>query len=196
MIILGTYLDKSTWGSILNFKLNNCVVSTCSLTDEHTCTMVGWKVHRLTMIQWLNLTKCGLFFKIHVSSAVHTYSSIGVAEKVLKMTSSSIPILIPSQVFFHLGKQIRSIWRVINQLKATVMHSSHCNHRLVCRSIVLDSLRQFSRPFWNVSSTTIQSPELLIQCGFIWKGNNAVCIRKGWIWCIPSFIHVACTTLS
>ena len=33
--------------------------------------------------------------------------------------------------------------------KATVMHSSHCNHRFVCRSIVLvkqDSLCQFSRP--------------------------------------------------
>ena len=68
--------------------------------------------------------------------------------------------------------QIRRIWRVINQFKATVTHSSHCNHIRVCRSIVLvkqDSLHQFSRPFWNVSSTTFQSPELLIQCGFIWK---------------------------
>ena len=30
---------------------------------------------------------------------------------------------------------------------------------------------KFSRPFWNVSSTTFQSSELLIQCGFIWKGT-------------------------
>ena len=54
------------------------------------------------------------------------------------------PILLCSQVFFHVGEQkivkwchIRRIWRVINQFKATVMHSSHCNHRLVYRSIVL-----------------------------------------------------------
>ena len=32
-----------------------------------------------------------------------------------------------------------------------------------------DSLRQFSIHSQNVSSTTFQSPELLIQCGFIWK---------------------------
>ena len=80
---------------------------------------------------------------------------------------------------FHVGEhkivrwcQIGRMWRVINQFKATVMHNSHCNHRLVCRSIVLvkrDSLRQFSKPFWNASSTTLQSPELLTQCGFIWK---------------------------
>ena len=65
--------------------------------------------------------------------------------------------------------QIR-IRRVINQFKATITPSSHCNHRLVCRSIVLvkqDSLRQFTRPFWNFASTTFQSPELLIQCGCI-----------------------------
>ena len=43
------------------------------------------------------------------------------------------------------------------------MHSSHCNQTCV-------SIRQFSRPFWNVSSTTFQSPELLwYQCAFIWK---------------------------
>ena len=41
---------------------------------------VGWKkVHRLTMMQWSNLNKCGLFFSI-VSPAVHTRtSSTGVA---------------------------------------------------------------------------------------------------------------------
>ena len=44
-----------------------------------------------------------------------------------------------NSIFFSL-----SIWRVINQFKATVTHNSHCNHRFVCRSIVLvkqDSLR-------------------------------------------------------
>ena len=57
--------------------------------------------------------------------------------------------------------QIRIIWRVINQFKATVTRSSHCNHRFVCRSIVLveqDSFRQFSRPSQMSLSTTFQSP--------------------------------------
>ena len=61
------------------------------------------------------------------------------------MTSCIIgAILLPSCVFFHIGEQkisrwcqIRRIWRVINQFKATVMHSSYFNHRLVCRSIIL-----------------------------------------------------------
>ena len=68
------------------------------------------------------------------------------------MTSSSVRYCFPAKCFvFMLGEQeiirwcqIRKIWRVINQFKATVMHSSHCNHRLVHRSIVLvkqDSLR-------------------------------------------------------
>ena len=42
----------------------------------------------------------------------------------------------------------QGIWRVINQFKATVTHSSHCSHRFVCRSIVpvkQDSLRQFPK---------------------------------------------------
>ena len=34
-------------------------------------TRVGWKVHRLTMMQWSNLTKCGLYVNI-VSPVVHT----------------------------------------------------------------------------------------------------------------------------
>ena len=53
------------------------------------------------------------------------------------MTSSDL-ILLPSKVSFHfLGTEnsnmvpkFRRIWRVINQFKATVMHTSHCNHRL------------------------------------------------------------------
>ena len=51
----------------------------------------------------------------------------------------------PGQWFsFHVGEQkivqwcqIRGIWRVINQFKATDTQSWHCNHRCVCRSIVL-----------------------------------------------------------
>ena len=93
------------------------------------------------------------------------------------------PILLPIQVFFHVEEQkiwcqIRIIWRVINQLKATATHSSHCNHRLVCQSIVL--VKQDSYPFVSFPSrsrnicstsrpTAFQSPELLIQYGFIRK---------------------------
>ena len=82
-----------------------------------------------------------------------------ILKKVLNCRYDLIigPILLPIQEIFHVGEQkivrwcqIRKIWRVINQFKATVTHSSHCNHILVCRSIVLvkqDSLRQFSRLF-------------------------------------------------
>ena len=148
-------------------------------------------------MQLLNLTKCGLFFNI-VSPVVHTLlplvlqrldscgtcieAVILILEKFLNCRHDLIIslILLPCQVFFHdVGEQktvrwcqVRRIWRVINQFKATVMHSSHCNLRLVCRSIVMvkqDSFHQFSRLFWNVSSTTFQSPQLLMQCAFIWK---------------------------
>ena len=38
-------------------------------------TRMGWKVHRLTMMQWSNLTDCGLIFNI-VSPEVHTLPSV------------------------------------------------------------------------------------------------------------------------
>ena len=144
---------------------------------------IGW-----LWLQWSNLTKCGLFFII-VFSAVHTLLPsvlqrldsrcmkvlILILKKVLNCRYDLIIdlILLPSQVFFSCWGnrkivrwcQIRRIWRVINQFKPTVKHNSHCNHRFVCRSIVLVkqvSFHQFSRPFWNVSATTFQSPELLI----------------------------------
>ena len=163
-------------------------------------TRVGWKVQRLTMMNWSNLTICGLFFNI-VSPAVHTVlpsvlqrldlcgieALILILEKVnCKYDLIIGPILLPSQVFWLL---FFSFWGTensqmvpnqenmggggaINQFKATVTHSSHCHHRLACRSIVLvkqDSPCHFSRTVWYVSSATFQSPELLIQCGFFWK---------------------------
>ena len=74
--------------------------------------------------------------------------------RYMYMTSSPVRYCFPAKCCFFINIreqkivrwcQIRKIWRVINQFKATVMHSSHCNHRLVCMSIVLvkqDSLRQ------------------------------------------------------
>ena len=85
------------------------------------------------------------------------------------------PILLPSQVVFYVGEQkivrwcqIRRIWRVINQLQATVVHSSHCNHRALSwwKRIPFVS---FSGHLRNVSSSSFQSPELIIQCGFVYK---------------------------
>ena len=97
------------------------------------------------------------------------------------MTSQSVWYCFPATYF--------SCWRTENSEMVPnqentegdqpVQSHSHAQHPLqpqTCvqkaRSIVLvkqDSLRQFPRPIWNVSSTTFQSPELLIQCGFIWK---------------------------
>ena len=136
-------------------------------------------------MQWWNLTKCGLFFNI-VFPAVHTLHPsvlqlLGFPWKELSSWSSKSPQL---QIWPHHRSdtascwgtenrwcQIRRIWRVINQFKATVMHSSHCNHRLVCRSIVLvkrDSLRQFSRLFTKCLYCYF-SKSWIIQCGFILK---------------------------
>ena len=102
-------------------------------------------------------------------------------KKILNCRYDSIisPILLPRRVFFHVEEQkivrwcqMRIIWRVINQFKATVMHSSHCNHSHLCAGALSWWNRtpfiSFPCYFRNVSSTTIQSPELLIQCGFIW----------------------------
>ena len=181
--VRNTYQVESTW---LNFLLI-------------PCTRVGWKVHRLTMMQWSNMTKCGLFFYI-ISPAIHT-----LFQWVLQLLDSCgiealIPILKKSpqlQIWPHHRSNtayqptVFSCWGtdnsqmvlnqeneyggLINQFKATVMHSSHCNHRLVCRSIVhmfwwnKTPFISFPGCSWIVSNTTSQSPELLIQCGFISK---------------------------
>ena len=116
-------------------------------------TRVGWKVHMLSMKEWSNLIKCDLLFQHSLPWGPHT-SSIGVAvlgfpwyrsshpdpKKESSTSDTTSSILCPSQVLFHVGEQkivrwcqIRRIWKVINEFKATVTHSSHCNHRLVCR---------------------------------------------------------------
>ena len=103
------------------------------------------------------------------------------------MTSLSVQYCFPAKCFcFHVGEQkivrwcqIRVIWRVIKQFKGVQSHS-HAQQPLqlqtcvLCRNVVLVKqavlLRQFSRPSPKcLYSTTFQTPELLIQCGFIWK---------------------------
>ena len=101
-----------------------------------------------------NIVSPALGFPWYISSHPDPPKESSTAD----MTSSLIRYCFPvTQVLFHVGErkivrwcQIRKIWRVINQFKATVTHNSHWNHRLVCRSIVLvtrDSLRQFSGRF-------------------------------------------------
>ena len=115
------------------------------------------------------------------------------AQKVLNFRCDLIicPILLPSSVFFHDGEQkivrwcqIRRTWREINHFKATVMHSSHCDHRLVCRGIVLvkqDSLSQFSRPFTKSFYYYFSKSWITYPAWVYLEGNNALSIRKGWI---------------
>ena len=181
----------------------NWIVVWCSATKLHE-SIWGWAKKFIgRLVQGSNLTKCGLFFSI-VSPAFHVLppsmlqrlascsieALILILKKFLNCRYDLIVlILLLSQVllFFSCWRtenrwcQIRRVWRVI---KATVMHNSHCNHRLVCRIIVLlkqDSLGQFSRPFWNVSSSTtctFQSLELRIQYGFIWKETMQLVSEK------------------
>ena len=67
---------------------------------------------------------------------------------------------------------------------ATVMLSSHCDHRLACRSIVLvkqDSLHQFSRPLTKCVKHYFSKSWITYPVWVYLEGNNAVSIRKGWI---------------
>ena len=95
------------------------------------------------------------------------------------MTSSSVRYCVPSKcyIFACCGTENSQIvpnqenMELINQFNARVTHNSHCNHRFMCRSIVLVKTGLPPSVFLavlNISSTTFQSPELLIQCVFIW----------------------------
>ena len=152
------------------------------------------------MMPWSNLTKSGLFFNI-VSPAFHTLppsvlqrldsrvieTLILILEKVLNCRIMTGPILLPIQMVFHVGEQkivrwcqIRRIWTVINQFKATVTHSSHCNHRLVAGALSWWNRTPFvSFPGRLRNSISFQSPEVLIsivglsgrkQCSY-YQGN-------------------------
>ena len=58
-----------------------------------------------------------------------------------------------------------------------------------------DSIRQFPGCPRIVSSTAFPSPELLIQCGFIWKETMQLVSGKN-LGCVPSFIAVVRPLLS
>ena len=165
---------------------------------------MGWEVHRLTMMQWSNLTKCGLFstYTRIVPPAVHTLlpsvlqslDSRGIEALILILEKSSIAYYDLSSVrycfpvkwgFFVLGTENSQM--VPNQedweLEQPVQSHSHAQQPLqpqtVCRSIVLvkqDSLRQFFRPFTKCPAGLLSKSPYPVWVYL--EGNNAVIIRK------------------
>ena len=157
-----------------------------------------------------------IFFKIVSPAAVHTLlpsvlqrlNSCGIEALILILEKSSTacrydiiigPIMLPSQVLFRVGGTENS-QIVPNQdnMEGDQPVQSHSHEQQLlqpqacvqahCPGETEDSLRLFSRPFWNVSRYYFSKS---------W-GNNAVCIRKGWIKkkCMPSLIAVAQLFLS
>ena len=138
---------------------------------------IGW----LFMMQWSNLAKCCLFLQKVYSGVNSILPCMGVAALGIQWYRSSHPdprknstTTIWPHHWSDSASQLRSrivrwcqikriiLCRVINHSKDTVTHGSHCNHIIVRKSVVLvkqDFLRQVSRPLWNLSSTTFQSPE-------------------------------------
>ena len=124
------------------------MISTSSDADNHVsrdkwsnCTRVGGKVHRMTMMQWSNLTKCGLFFIIF-SPAVHTLLLSGVAALGFPWYRSSHPDPQKSpqlqiwphhrcdtasqpSVFFHVGEQKIVRWCQIRNMEGDQPVQSH-----------------------------------------------------------------------
>ena len=147
-------------------------------------------------MQWSNLTKCGLYIYTNiVSPAAHTLlplvlqcldsrgieALIIILEKVLICRYDLIigPILLPSQVLFHVGEQkiVKSGeyggWSTSSKPQsrtAAIATTDLCAGALSWRNRT--PFVSFPGRLWNVSSTPFQSPELLIQCGFIKSGRK------------------------
>ena len=148
-----------------------------------------------------------LGLKIWVSRAAHTqYAYIWkypppwekISSRTWKksstadMTSWLVQYCFPAKCFFHVGEQkrvwwcqIRRIWRVSTSSKqsytAAIATTELCAGAL---SWWNRTLCQFSKLFWNFSSTTctctFQRPKLNPLWVYL-QGNNVVSIRKGWI---------------
>ena len=85
------------------------------------------------------------------------------------MTSSSVRYCFPAKCFVMFGKR-HGGWSTSSQPQsctAAIATTDLCAGALSWWDQY--SLHQFSMPFWNVSSTTFQSSELFLHCGFIWK---------------------------
>ena len=166
--------------------------------------MVDWNVLRLTMIQWLNLTKCGLFFNI-VSPAIHTLllsvlqrldSRSIVAFILLSWSSkkSSTADMTSSLVWYCFWAKCFSCWGTENrwcQIRR-IWTSSKPQSRTA--AIATADLCAGALSWWNRTlfiSFPVRFEMSLVQ--LFWKfwisypmwvyleGNNAVSIRRGWI---------------
>ena len=163
-------------------------------------TKVGWKVHRMTMMLWFSFQHtCSL-----PCGPPHT-PSIGVAafespwyrssypdpKKKKKsssadMTSSLVLYCFPGKClwdfFFTLGNRNQIRIRVINYFKPQSRLAGIATTNLYAGALSWWNRTPFVNFLRNVSSTSFQSPELLIQYGFIWKETNTVSIlEKGWM---------------
>ena len=167
---------------------------------------VGWKVHRLTMRQWSNLTNCGLFFNI-VSSAVHTLFPsvlqhldshgmkvlILILKKVLNCRYDLIIglILLLSQVFFSCWGT-KSIQMVPNQenMEGDQPVQTHSQTQQPLQPQIC--VQEHCPCETGLPSSVFQA---IFKClcyyfskswitYLVWiylEGHNAVSIKKGWI---------------
>ena len=110
------------------------------------------------------------------------------------------PILLPIQMFFHVGEQ------KVDGAKSgeyggwsTSSKPQSCTAAIATTDLCAGSALlgwnrtpfvKFPDRLWNISSTTFQSPELYPVWVYV-EGDNVISIGKGWIWCMPSFIAVA-----
>ena len=96
------------------------------------------------------------------------------------MTSSAVRYCYPAKYFFHVGEQKIVRWcqiRRVGRGDQPVQSHNHAQQPLQPQTCVQDHCpgetglpsSAFSRPFTNCLYSTFHSPELLIQCGFIWK---------------------------
>ena len=161
---------------------------------------MGWKFHRLIMVQWSNLTTCGLYFTslpcgAHFPSELQRLVSRGLAALILILEKKSrlrpqLHIIIgpiytasqPSDFLFMLGYRKQSDGAKSGKHGGWLISSKpqSCTAATATTYLCAGALSWWNRtPFVsfpgrlrNISNTTFQShesPELLFQCGFIWK---------------------------
>ena len=160
---------------------------------------IGWLWYscRILTQMWFifNIISPGPAVNTLLLSALQRLDSRGQKLSSWSSKKSSTADMISSSVYWFPAKCLcwgtensqmvpnQGIWRVINQFKATVTHSSHCSHRVVCRSIVpvkQDSLRQFPK-YPEMSLVLLFNSWNTYPVWVYLEGNNAIHIRKGWI---------------
>ena len=184
----------------------------------HWHTRVGWKVHRLTMMSWSNITRCGLYFNIvsvhtHLPSVLQRLDSGGIEALILileknsstaDMTSSSNRYCFPARCCSCWGTENSQMVPNQENMEGDQPIQSHQSRTA---AIATTDLCARASSWWNRTPfvsfpgrfemslvllfKVLSKAELLIQCGLNLEGNIAVNIRKDWILCMPSFNAVA-----